>query len=871
MIPETIGHYRITAPIGAGGMGEVYRARDTKLDRDVAIKILPPAFASDADRMARFEREAKVLASLNHPNIAQIHGVEDRALIMELVEGESPKGPMPFDDAWKIAMQMADALEYAHEKGVVHRDLKPANVKVTPDGVVKLLDFGLAKAFSDTPESPASDAVNSPTLTMNATVAGVILGTAAYMAPEQAKGKRVDKRADIWSWGVVLYELLTGDRLFKGDDAADTLAQVLTKEPDLDRVPPNVRKLLRRCLEKDPKNRVRDISVAKELLEQKARTETRATSNLPWIAAGVLLVVSAALGVALWRATRPVAHPLARLDVDLGSDITLNDLTPAGSNVILSPDGTRLVYSASAGAGRRRLFTRRLDQPKAAELPGTEGADNAFFSPDGQWVGFYANGRVSKISVEGGASVALANTGGTYAGADWGEDGTIVVGEAFSNGLIRVPSGGGKETPLLGLSQGEIALGWPQILPGAKALLFGHVPAIIEVLTFADHRRKTVARGVHPRYLPVSDHLGYLVYNIQTTLFAVPFDIDKLETRGTPVPVLDDVAYTTESGGAQFDYSASGTLVYRRATSGGSGLATIQWVDAAGVRQPLQEKPGAYRYLRLSPDGKRAAFAEGLMPDIWVYDSERGGSIRLTFGGGPNMNPVWSPDGRYVVFASPDGISWTRSDGAGQPQPLIQTQPNLGPGSFTPEGNRLAYSEVAALPQIWTVPVEENGEGLKAGKPEQFLKEQFADANPVFSPDGHWLAYESNTSGTMEVYVRPFPPSPTGQGGQWQVSDIGAATPVTLAWSRTGHELYYQSRDQIFAVSYSVNGNTFIPEKPRVWISKVGGTEWDLAPDGKRIAVVTPVGSGESPAQDHTVVFLQNFLDYLKKQVPLKR
>jgi WD40 repeat protein len=875
MTPETIGHYRVTAQIGAGGMGEVYRARDTKLDRDVAIKILPLAFASDADRMARFEREAKVLASLNHPNIAQIYGVEDRALIMELVEGESPKGPMPFDDAWKLAMQMADALEYAHEKGVVHRDLKPANVKVTPDGVVKLLDFGLAKAFSDTPESPASDAVNSPTLTMNATLAGVILGTAAYMAPEQAKGKRVDKRADIWSWGVVLYELLTGDRLFKGDDAADTLAQVLTKEPDLDRVPPNVRKLLHRCLEKDPKNRLRDISVAKELLEQQPRMEARAASKLPWmVVAGVLLALAAVASFGWWRTTRPVEHQLIRLDVDLGSDVSLVPPTDSGSSVILSPDGTRLVYMASIGNSPPRLFTRRLDQPKATELQGTEGARAAFFSADGQWIGFVAGRKLVKISVLGGAIVPLVDLP-PFVGATWAEDGNIVVGGIAGKGLLRIPAGGGPESVLEGLGSGDFGLILPRFLPGGKALLSTRwrsgTTGSIEILTMADHRRKTLVQGGQsPHYLPVSDYDGYLLYTNKATLFAVPFDMDKLETRGTPVPILNDVAYHPGSGTGQFALSASGTLVYRRGGGGGGiPMSIIDWVDAAGKRQPLLAKPTAYRGLSLSPDGKRLAIPglDSSGPGIWAYDLERDIPTRLAAGLG--AHPIWSPDGKYVVFGSIDGVRWTRADGAGQPQWLLQGIQQQVPVSFTPDGKRLACEGNG----IWTVPIQEDATGLKAGTPEQFLKDSFTDIAPEFSPDGHWLAYSSNASGNYEFYVRPFPPPASGQGGQWQISNggAGARNLYGLAWSRTRHELYYQSGDQIMAVSYSVKGDTFVPAKPRVWISKLGGTQWDLAPDGKRVAVVTPVGSGESPAQDHTVVFLLNFLDYLKQQVPLNK
>jgi serine/threonine-protein kinase len=428
-------------------MGEVYRPRDTKLNRDVALKVLPDAYARDPGRMARFQREAEVLASLNHPNIAHIYGVEERALVMELVEGESPKGPMPFDDAWKLALQIADALEYAHERGVIHRDLKPANVKVTPEGVVKLLDFGLAKAYSEQPDAASSDPELSPTVTLGATIAGTVMGTAAYMSPEQARGKPVDKRADIWSWGVVVYELLTGERLFQGEDTAETLAAVIHKQPDLEKAPPQVRELLGRCLEKDPKKRLRDISVTKELLEERPPTTAPSRSRLGILAstaAVVLFATSAALGWIAWRATRPVVHPLLRLDVDLGSGISLP--APAGNGLALSRDGTRLVYVASVGNGPPRLFLQRLDQPNATELPGTEGAAGPFFSPDGQWIGFAAGPgkRISEISVEGGAVVPLSSSVLNYGGATWNEDGTIVVGEPLGRGLFRIPAGGGR-------------------------------------------------------------------------------------------------------------------------------------------------------------------------------------------------------------------------------------------------------------------------------------------------------------------------------------------------------------------------------------------------------------------------------------------
>ena len=400
---DKLGPYEIVVPLGAGGMGEVYRARDIRLKRDVALKILPEAFASDPERMARFQREAEVLASLNHPNIAAIYGVEDRALIMELVEGESPKGPLPFDEAWHIASQIVAALEYAHDRGIVHRDLKPENIKITPEGVVKLLDFGLAKAFTEQKEH-SGNAEHSPTLTIGATEVGVILGTAAYMAPEQAKGKNVDKRADIWAFGVVLYELLTGDRLFNGEDVADTLAQVLTKQPHWQQAPANARRLLEECLQKDPKQRLRDIGDAVRLLgEPQREIQNRESRTQPWILAAALGMAAIGLAGLLWRATRPIEpplQPLVRLSIDLENVSTGGPAN--GVNVILSPDGTRIVYAMQSG-----LFTRKLDQATAVELPGTQGATSPFFSPDGQWVGFFAQGSLKKIPVEGGPAIVL--------------------------------------------------------------------------------------------------------------------------------------------------------------------------------------------------------------------------------------------------------------------------------------------------------------------------------------------------------------------------------------------------------------------------------------------------------------------------------
>jgi serine/threonine protein kinase len=888
MAPGTrLGPYEILAPIGAGGMGEVYRARDTRLGRDVAIKVSAEKFSD------RFEREARTVATLNHPNICILHDVGPNYLVMELIEGPTladrvKQAPIPLEEALAIAKQIADALKAAHEKGIVHRDLKPANIKITPEESVKVLDFGLAKTGGAAPASGSPEV--SPTISMAAaTEAGVILGTAAYMSPEQARGKVVDKRADIWAFGVVLHEMLTGQRLFKGDDLSETLASVIKEQPNLEPLPAKVQRLVRSCLEKDPKRRLQAIGDWHLLLDDASPGPARRDRD-KWLWPLVAALLTVALAIALWapwRAEKPVDRPLVRLDVDLGADVSLPAPTNL-SSVAISPDGTRLAYVSGSPTS---VFTRRLDQPKATELPGTEGVTTGpFFSPDGQWVGFTIGNRLNKISVEGGAVVPLADIAGGPAGASWGEDGSIIVSEAYVRGLLRIPAGGGPPESVATLANGENALALPQILLGGKAILFATGPTFdvdkhaIEVLTLADRHRKVVARGGQsPRYLATSiggasgatsSSVGHLVYVNRSTLFAVSFDLTKLETRGTAVPVLDDVAFMTGPGTGQFDFSDApsghGTLVYRRASGSASAMLTLQWVDPTGKREALLAKRGLYQYPRLSPDGKRVALTvtEEGNQDIWVYDMQRDAMTRLTFRGGFNGYSAWSPDGQYVVFsAAGAGIWQARADGATQPQALTESKATQRPWSFTPDGKRLAYYE-ALNSQIWTVPLEDQGGQLKVGKPEQFLKSSSSDRDPTFSSDGRWLAYHSDESGKSEVYVRAFPLPSSGQGGKWQVSNSGGNYP---RWSRNGRDLLYLSGDQIMVASYTVKGGTFVAEKPRVWITKLGGTDWDLAPDGKRAVVVSRVESAEAAKQEHEVVFLINFFDYLRQHVPVTK
>ena len=853
-----LGPYEILSRIGKGGMGEVWRARDPRLNRDVAIKTSKAGFSG------RFRTEAQAVAALNHPNVCTLHDVGPDYLVMELVEGPTladriRSGPVPLEEALGIAKQIADGLEAAHEKGITHRDLKPANVKIRPDGSVKVLDFGLAKAGEAAELSP-----DSPTLM---SVPGMILGTAAYMSPEQARGNPVDKRSDIWSFGVVLYEMLTAKRLFDGATVSDCLAAILVKEPDLTGAPQKVRRLLSRCLEKDPNKRLRWIGDWAELLDAPSPKAppvhaASAASRPVWIATAVFALIAAGLGFGLYFATRPPElKPLVRLDVDLGAGVSLGSI--AGANTVISPDGTRIVYVSQG-----KLFTRKMDQPKAVELAGTEGAYAPFFSPDGMWVAFFAPGKLKKISVEGGAAVSLCDaTTGFARGGTWGEDGNIIAALNNGSGLSRIPSSGGEPTEVAELAQGEITQRWPQILPGGKAVLFTSNGANVEVVSLADHRRKTLQRGgTFGRYLPAPNGTGHLVYISNGTLFAVPFDPGKLELHATPSPVLEGVAYSG-NGSAQFDFSRNGTLVYRNGGAEGADLVTVQWLDAAGKTQPLLAKPGRYLAPRLSPDGQRLVFSDGL--DIWVYETRRDVMTRLTFGGRTGIGFLWSPDGRYIAFSGTGGIWFARSDGAGKPQPLIQGKNTLLPLSFTPDGRRLAYQELnpRTSNDIWTASIEIDDAGLRAGKPESFLLTPADERQGAFSPDGRWLAYSSNESGKYEVYVRAFP----DKGAKWQISNAGGAYPV---WSGNGHELFFRGDDnRIMLATYAAARDSFVPAKPRVWsdtqLASLGsmGT-YDSAPDGKRVAALMPVETPEARQAQNHVTFLLNFADELQRKVP---
>ena len=849
-------------------MGEVWRAVDTKLGRDVAVKVLPDSFAQDAERMARFELEAKVLASLNHPNIAQIYGVEDRAMVMELVEGETLRGPLPLETGIDYARQIADALEAAHEKGIVHRDLKPRNIMVTPRGVVKVLDFGLARVAEET----GSDKENSPTVTVSPTRAGVILGTAGYMSPEQARGMPVDKRADIWAFGCVLYEMLTGKPTFPGETTTDILAGVIGREPDLTRVPAKVRRMLRRCLEKDPRKRLRDIGDVWELLDM-AEAPAAAKNRWPWIATAAALATIAGAGWFIaWRATRPAEYPLLRLSVDLGPDAVVG----LNTTVAISPDGRRIVYPARGPDGKQQLATRLLDQAQPVLLPGTEGGSDAFFLPDGQWMCFSSGSQLKKIAVQGGPPVFLGTVTSPAFGASWGDGENLIAAMGANFPLYRIPPGGGSPQPFTKLDTGDFSHRWPQVLPGGRAVLFSASPSAaswddgyLEVASLKDGIPKIVQRGAYyGRYLPG----GYLAYVRQGTVFAIKFDSDRLQVTGTPLPVLQDVAANAATGGGQFGFSAGpsghGIFVYMSGSSAAQAWR-INWLESTGRMRTLITAPGQYAIPRLSPDGRKLAFVKD--GDVFVADSERDTLTRVTFTGRATM-PVWAPSGKHIAFSlggNAGGIGWIRSDGAGEARTLLENAGTAFPWSFAPDG-RLAFFQRNPGPGIavWTVPLDlSDPDRPKPGKPEIAWPAKGDDYLPRFSPDGRWIAYRSNESGVNEIYVRPFPAS---RGGELQISSGGG---IYAMWSGNGRELFYETGDnRVMALGYKVEGDSFLPGKPRAWYDQplfyAGTSNLDLASDGKRFVVLALPEKAPGEKGTVHVTMLLNFLDELKRRIP---
>jgi serine/threonine protein kinase len=875
----SLGPYEILASIGAGGMGEVYRARDAKLKRDVAIKVLPAALARDPDRLARFEREARLMASLDHPNIGIIYGIEESnhtlALVLALIEGPTladriATGPVPIEEAIHIAGQIADALEYAHDRGVIHRDLKPANVKITPEGTVKVLDFGLAKALTGEADalsaSPANSPAMSPTLTMRATQAGMILGTAAYMAPEQAKGKTADRRADIWAFGVVFFEMLTGEPLFTGDSAAEIMASAIKEEPNLNRLPkstpPAIRRLIERCLNKDPKQRLQAIGEARITLRSPhVNVEPAAVpsaelpvapaapkkSLLPWIiaASAILALALAALSWVHFREVPPV-------EKSLRFQIPPPDQAPIGA-FRLSPDGRYLAFISGA-----KVWVRSLDSLESKSLEGTEGATYPFWSPDSENLGFFSGGKLKRIPRTGGPVQTLCDAA-TGRGGTWSREGVIVFSPGPTATLFRVSAAGGAPVPVTKFLGSSASQGhrFPEFLPDGQHFLY------------AAQSDKPEDNGVYvggldgtrARILPEQSSAifapgpagqtnGYILFRRLDTLMAQPFDAARLQLAGDVFPVSDRVgeAFASNTGFGAFSLSADGTLVLG---SGESGSRQFVWFDRAGKRMAAATEPGNLltdSAPTLSPDGKKLVYVAGNNEEstIWLQDLAGGSPSRFTFAPGRNSNGVWSPDGSRIVFSwqsrstSNSDLIVKPANGAGKEELLLHAGVNGVATDWSRDGKLLAYSTDLPSADLWLLPLE--GER----KPVSFLRTPFGEQDGHFSPDAKFLVYNSDESGQHQIYVQPVPPN----GSKWQVSKAGGANP---AWRRDGKEIFYVAPDRKLMAVPVKTEPAFEATTPQT-LFEAGNGAYIPSPDGQRFLVVVPAGGEAAQAPSLTVV-----------------
>lgn len=849
--PTQIAHYRITGKLGEGGMGAVYRAVDEKLNREVAVKVLPPALAHDADYIARFQREAQTLAALNHPNIATIFGIEGNAIVMELVEGSTLQGPMPLEEVLPIARQIAEALEAAHDKGIIHRDLKPGNIKLTPEGVVKVLDFGLAKAVS---EKPVTTGPNSPTLTMRATEAGLILGTAGYMSPEQAAGKTVDRRADIWSFGVVLYELLTGKRMFDGETVSHTLAHVLTGQIDLEGVP--LRGLMERCLDRNLKTRLAHIGEARIAIERYAPEPEKAAvskpSYLPWAVAATMFAGLCGVSWLYFRQAAPEVRVISTAilpPANADFDFTRPHAMPA-----ISPDGTRIVFGAKGKNGATSLWVRRLDSPTAQLLPGTEGAATPFWSPDSRWVAFGQDRKLRKIDVQGGPPVVIADIPSPLRGGSWNRDGDLVIGILAASPILRVSASGGTPAPITG---GKGITRHPWFFPDGRHFLYLSEGGIFFAsLDEIGQQGKRLLKTDSPAVFAQ----GHLLYLRESTLMAQPFDTARMETTGEAVPVAEGVpTYTLGSRIPGFAVSSAGLLAYQ---SSGANRAKVRltWRDREGkLLGPMGPPADGIQGVAISPDGKYVAATVSDLAssgeDVWIYEIERGIPTRLTFDKKQKGQSVWSPDGKWVYFTARGGgvIESFRkaANGAGAEEKLAAGSLS----SISPDGKLLLMGRRDA---ILTLPLD-SAAGSTKPEPRLFLQLKAESRQAQFSPDGRWVVYSSDESGAFHIYASPFPDA----GGKRQIS----RTPSSWArWGRNGKEIFYvdQSGGHLMTVDVAVhNGSLEIGEERKLFDGSLFGgfgAPFDVSADGRRFLVVDG-GTGEVTVP---LTLLQNWTVALK-------
>jgi serine/threonine-protein kinase len=873
-----IGCYEVVAAIGAGGMGEVYRAHDRTLNRDVALKILPAAFARDPDRVARLRREAQVLASLNHPNIGSIYGFEDgpaQALVMELVDGPTLTDMiapgLSLADALNLARQIADALQAAHEHGVVHRDLKPGNIKVTPDGSVKVLDFGLAKALGAEPGG--AEPTDSPTITSAGTRQGVILGTAAYMSPEQARGRPVDKRTDIWAFGCVLFEMLARRPAFEGDNVTDLLAGIVGRDPDFRALPtgtpPSIRRLLHRCLEKDFKRRLADIADARLDIDDAlaapasvdaAVTPSRAGVRSTWLAAAALTLAMVAGGASayLWLApAQPAPRPMQFVIAPPATDPLYTE--SIGAQIAISPDGQYIVYVGIHGS--LQIYARRIDQLEALPIAGTQGARQPFFSPDSKSLGFWASaeGEIRRVALSGGpvSTICKAPSGNLY-GASWGPGDTIVFG---SGNLYRVSAAGGTPEVLTtpDAAQGEAEHRWPEILPDGRAVLFtawgGSLDrSRIAARSLVTGERKPLIEGATtPRYSPT----GHLIYYQTGSLMAARFDAKRLEVAADHVPLQEPVKMTV-SGAADYALSRDGTLVLMPGTA--TPERKLVWVDRKGNAAPLLDDAEDYWTPRLSPDGTRLAV--GIGADIWVIELARLTRNRVTYGTTSTLFPyAWSRDGSRVVFSKVENkvgldLYTSPADGTGQPELLSKGEYRQWATSSSSASDVIAVYEQhpTTLRDIWLLAPD--------GHRAMFLVTPYQERAPRFSPDGHWIAYVSNDSGRDEVYVR----SASGDGGKTTVSTEGGSEPM---WAAGGREIFYRNGDRLMiaavetvpALHVGRPGALFQVAYERDRGSGTANPNYDVTRDGQRFIMIQP------PASSANIVVVLNWFEDLKARM----